>query len=52
MFVQLLEALHPSEARLLINTKDKKLHQVYKGFSSAVVKEAFNWDDNYQRKDV
>jgi len=52
MFVQLLEALHPSEAKLLINTKDKKLHQVYKGFSSAVVKEAFNWDDNYQRKDV
>ena len=29
---------------LLINTKDKKLHQVYKGFF-CVVKEAFGWND-------
>ena len=49
MFVQLLEGLHQSEAELLINTKDKKLHQVYKGFSSAVVKEAFGWNDDYVR---
>ena len=49
MFVQLLEGLHQNEAELLINTKDKKLHQVYKGFSSAVVKEAFGWNDDYMR---
>ena len=49
MFVQLLEGLHQNEAELLINTKDKKLHQVYKGFSSAVVKEAFGWNDDYVR---
>ena len=49
MFVQLLEGLHQNEAELLINTKDKKLHQVYKGFSSAVVKEAFGWYDEYMR---
>ena len=49
MFVQLLEGLHQNEAELLINTKDKKLHQAYKGFSSAVVKEAFGWNDEYVR---
>ena len=48
MFVQMLEGLHESEADIVVNAKDKKLHQVYKGLSHAVVKEAFNWDDDYQ----
>jgi hypothetical protein len=47
MFFQLLESLHESEAKLLCDAKDKKLHQVYKGLSSNVVKEAFGWDDNF-----
>ena len=47
MFVQLLEGLHESEAALLVNAKDKKLHQVYKGLSTNVVCEAFNWNDNF-----
>ena len=50
MFIQLLEGLHKSEAELVINTKDKRLHQVYKGLSAAVVKEAFNWNDNFNRR--
>ena len=49
MFIQLLEGLHKSEAELVINTKDKRLHQAYKGLSAAVVKEAFNWNDNFSR---
>ena len=52
MFIQMLEGLHKSEADVLINAKDKRLHQVYKGLSDNVVKEAFNWDDNYNRKDA
>ena len=36
-----------SEAELLVNAKDKKLHQVYKGLSTNVVCEAFNWNDNF-----
>ena len=52
MFVQLLEALHPSEAEVLLHTKDKQLHKIYKGLSDAVVKESFNWGDNYQIKNV
>ena len=33
--------------KLLIAAKDKRLHQVYKGLSKDVVKEAFGWDDNF-----
>ena len=47
MFVQMLEGLHQSEADVLVAAKDKKLHQVYKGLSAPVVKEAFNWNDEY-----
>ena len=47
MFVQLLEGLHPAEAEIVVAAKDKVLHQKYKGLSANVVKEAFNWNDNY-----
>ena len=47
MFIQICEGLHESEAKLLIAAKDKRLHQVYKGLSKDVVKEAFGWDDNF-----
>ena len=47
MFIQMCEGLHESEAKLLIVAKDKRLHQVYKGLSKDVVKEAFGWDDNF-----
>ena len=47
MFVQMLEGLHESEAAVLVAAKDKKLHQIYKGLSAPVVKEAFNWNDEY-----
>ena len=44
-----LYRLHSSEAQLILDAKDKKLHQVYKGLSDNVVKEAFDWNDNYTR---
>ena len=47
MFVQMLEGLHESEARVICYAKDKSLHQVYKGLSHAVVKESFGWNDDY-----
>ena len=52
MYVRLLEGLHKDEAKLMTVIKDKKLHQVYKGLSEPVVKEAFGWDDNFNKKDV
>ena len=51
MFIQMLEGLHESEAKLLIAAKDKRIHQVYKGLSTNVVKEAFDWTDDYKRDD-
>ena len=51
MFIQMLEGLHESEADLLIAAKDKRLHQVYKGLSQQVVKEAFDWTDDYKKDD-
>ena len=52
MFIRLLEGLHKDEAELLCTVKDKRLHQVYKGLSSQVVTEAFNWDEDFRKKDV
>ena len=48
MFFQLLEGLHSSEAELICRAKDKKLHQIYKGLSSNVVREAFGWNDEFK----
>ena len=48
MFLQMCEGLHKSEAELLVNAKDKKLHQVYKGLSTNVVKEAFGWNEEFK----
>ena len=50
MFIQMLEGLHGDEAELLIAAKDKSLHQVYKGLSANVVKEAFGWNDNFVKQ--
>lgn len=47
LFIQMLEGLHETEAQLIVDAKDKKLHQVYKGLSDNVVKEAFGWNDQY-----
>jgi len=47
MFFQMLEGLHANEAELVIAAKDKKLHQMYKGLSSNVVREAFGWDEEF-----
>ena len=50
LFIQMLEGLHKTEADLLINIKDRRLNQVYKGLTEAVVKEAFNWNDDFMKK--
>ena len=52
MFVQMLEGLHESEADLVVAAKDKILHQKYKGLSANVVKEAFQWDENFNKEEI
>jgi hypothetical protein len=52
MFIQLLEGLHKDEAEIVISAKDKKLHQAFKGLSENVVKESFNWNDQFARSET
>ena len=47
MFIQICWIYVRRRAKLLIAAKDKRLHQVYKGLSKDVVKDAFGWDDNF-----
>jgi len=49
MFIQLLEGLHQTDAEVLVAAKEKGLHRKFKGLSDNVVKEAFDWDDNYMK---
>ena len=49
MFIQMLEGLSAEEAQLLVYVKDKELNKHYKGLTANLVKEAFNWDDNFMR---
>ena len=48
LYIYLFGDIGNSETKIfLVNAKDKKLHQVYKGLSTNVVCEAFNWNDNF-----
>ena len=58
MFIRLLEGLHKDEAKMLCLVKDKKLGYDQntkigiKGLSVPVCQRAFNWDENFKKKDV
>lgn len=41
MFIEILESVHPDEARLVLVMKDKKLEGKYKGLTKKLVSEAF-----------
>ena len=47
LFIQMLEGLQENDADVLVAAKDKSLHRKFKGLSDNVVKEAFNWTDEY-----
>ena len=49
MFVQLLEGLQEKDAEVLVAVKEKNLNLVYKGLTASMVKEAFNWNDDFVR---
>ena len=51
LFIQILEGLQENDADVLVSAKDKSLHRKFKGLSDNVVKEAFDWDDNYMKVD-
>jgi hypothetical protein len=45
----MLEGLSAEEAQFLIAVVNKKVNNQYKGFTANLVKEAFNWDDNFMK---
>ena len=51
LFIQLLEGLSAEEAEFLVAVVNKKVNNKYKGFTANLVKEAFNWDDNFMKKE-
>jgi hypothetical protein len=51
LFIQMLEGLSGDEADFLITVVNKKVNNKYKGFTANLVKEAFNWDDNFMKKE-
>ena len=50
-FVQMLEGLSAEEAEFLIAVVNKKVNNKYKGFTANLVKEAFNWNDNFMKNE-
>ena len=49
LFIQMLEGLSGEESKFLITVVNKKINNEYKGFTANLVKEAFNWDDNFMK---
>ena len=51
LFIQILEGLCAEEAEFLITVVNQKVNNKYKGFTANLVKDAFNWDDNFMQKE-
>ena len=51
-FYSNVEGLSADEADFLITVVNKKVNNKYKGFTANLVKEAFNWDDNFMKKET
>ena len=51
LFIQLLEGLSGEEAKFLVTVVNQKVNNEYKGFTANLVKEAFDWDDNFMKKE-
>ena len=49
MFIQMLEGLHEQDAEVLMAIKNKTLNNAYKGLTANLVKETFNWNDDFVR---
>ena len=51
IFIQLLEGLSADEAEFLVAVVNNKINNKYKGFTANLVKEAFDWDDNFMKQE-
>ena len=50
LFIQMLEGLCAEEAAFLVSVVNKRVNNEYKGFTANLVKDAFNWDDDFMDK--
>ena len=51
LFIQMLEGLQENDADVLVSAMNKSLHRKFKGLSDNVVKEAFDWNNDYMQID-
>ena len=51
LFIQMLEGLCAEEAEFLVTVVNKRVNNEYKGFTANLVKDAFDWDDNFMEKE-
>ena len=52
LFVQMLEGLCAEEAAFLVAVVNQRVNNEYKGFTANLVKEAFNWNDNFMQPEI
>jgi hypothetical protein len=51
LFIQMLEGLCAEEASFLVTVVNKRVNNEYKGFTANLVKDAFDWDDDFMQKE-
>ena len=51
LFIQMLEGLCAEEAAFLVSVVNKRVNNEYKGFTANLVKDAFDWDENFMQKE-
>ena len=51
LFIQMLEGLSAEEEAFLITVVNKRENNEYKGFTANLVKDAFDWDENFMEKE-
>ena len=51
LFIQMLEGLSAQEADFLVTVVNKKVNNKYKGFTANLVKEAFDLNDDFMKKE-
>ena len=51
LFIQMLEGLSAQDADFLVTVVNKKVNNKYKGFTANLVKEAFDWNDDFMKKE-
>ena len=52
IFIQMLEGLCAEEAEFLVSVVNKRVNNDYKGFTANLVKDAFDWDDDFMKKEA